>query len=350
MIIHNQMNFIKITFSIILLYFISIIKGNNLKKSFNNYIKKRLLTEDLCNSEKLSCFECNSPLKSCIYNQNICSISYDNDTTELFWYSKLMSCKDKESENKMSNYCGTIKIDTSNREIQIKDSKLYGSNSIDNLFCSWEIAQTKEIGNIRVNFKDIISKTYLGLFIFNSDAHSYYEIDDIFSEKISKKKFNKIKIIYFHSQIPQSTPFKMTIRINIGIKFSDIALYFIIVFGFIFIVVSMITLILFIRKISNNQNFKKNQKRFEIEKLSTVKYIEGLDIYNENCPICLDEILKNSEIVLLKCNHGFHVECIMKWIKSDVTKNRHCPICNLNFKQDKEKICINENSCNNHSN
>ena len=337
------MNFIKaIVYTIIILNFFYIIKANNLKKIYNRYIKKRLLSEDQCIPETMSCFECNSPLKSCVYNQNICSKSTDNDTTELFWYSKLMTCKDNESFDKMSNYCGNINIDTSNREIEIRDSKLYGSNSIENLFCSWEFSQSKEIGNIKVNFKDINSKIYLGLFVFDSDTHIFFEIDYKFSEKIPKKDYNKIKIIYFHSEIPQSAPFFMNIKINVGIKFSDIALYFIIVIGFIFIVVSMITLILFIRKISNNQNIKKNQKRFEIEKLSTVKYIEGLNIYNQNCPICLDDIIKNTEIVVLKCNHGFHVECIMKWIKSDVTKNRHCPICNLDFKHDKEKHPINE--------
>ena len=344
------MRFIKTIYTIVFLHFFGLIKTNNLKKSYNRYIKKRLLSEDECNLKTLSCFECNSPLKSCVYNQDICSVSTDNDTTELFWYSKLMTCKDKESDNKMSNYCGTINIDTSNREIEIRDSKLYGSNSIENLFCSWEFSKSKEIGNIKVNFKDINSETYLGLFVFDSDAHIFFDIDYKFSEKIPKKKYNKIKIIYFHSKIPQSIPFQMNIKINIGIKFSDIALYFIIVIGFIFIVISMITLILFIKKISNNQNIKKNKKRFEIEKLSTVKYIEGLYFYNQNCPICLEEIIKNTEIVLLKCNHGFHVECIMKWIKSDVTKNRHCPICNLDFKQNKEKHSINENSNNNHSN
>ena len=320
------MNFIKaIVYTIIILNFFYIIKANNLKKFYNRYIKKRLLSEDQCIPETMSCFECNSPLKSCVYNQNICSKSTDNDTTELFWYSKLMTCKDNESFDKMSNYCGNINIDTSNREIEIRDSKLYGSNSIENLFCSWEFSQSKEIGNIKVNFKDINSKIYLGLFVFDSD----------FSKKISKKDYQKIKLIYFHSDKPNESPFKMDFKTNIGIKFSDIALYFIIAFGFLFIVISMITLILFIKKFSQNQKTKK--KRFEIEKLSTIKYSNDLNIYNQTCPICLDEIKKDMEIILLNCNHGFHVECIMNWIKNDIVKNRHCPICNTNFKENQKE-------------
>ena len=43
------------------------------------------------------------------------------------------------------------------------------------------------------------------------------------------------------------------------------------------------------------------------------------------------------EIILLNCNHGFHVECIMNWIKNDVAKNRHCPICNTNFKENQKE-------------
>ena len=193
------MRFIKTIYTIVFLHFFGLIKTNNLKKSYNRYIKKRLLSEDECNLKTLSCFECNSPLKSCVYNQDICSVSTDNDTTELFWYSKLMTCKDKESDNKMSNYCGTINIDTSNREIEIRDSKLYGSNSIENLFCSWEFSKSKEIGNIKVNFKDIYETLVeLELYLFLILMHIFFLTLIInLVKKFLKKNTIKLKLFIF---------------------------------------------------------------------------------------------------------------------------------------------------------
>ena len=287
----------KIIFSLIIIITLNLIKvnGNNLRKLYKRIITEVKFSEEKCNNKDIMCFECNSPLNSCFYNKDQCSYS----------------------------------------------SSTYGSNSINNLFCSWEITNSKELGNIKISFKNINSDTYLGFFIVDLVTHTYYEIDSDFSKKISKKDYQKIKLIYFHSDKPNESPFKMDFKTNIGIKFSDIALYFIIAIGFFFIVISMITLILFIKKVSKNQ--KKSKKMFEIEKLSTIKFSNDINVYNQTCPICLDEIQKDIEIILLKCNHGFHVECIMNWIKNDIIKNRHCPICNTDFK-DNQKETIKENN------
>ena len=328
----------KIIFSLFLEFLINQIKvkANNLRKLHKRYNTEVKTLEEQCNNSNIPCFECNSPLNSCFYNKDQCIYSSSiTESTENFWYTKLMTCKDNESKTKMEQYCGQLIYDNSQRKVIIDGSELYGSNSINNLFCSWEISDSKKLGNIKISFKNINSNTYLGFFIVDSDTHTYYEIDSNFSKKISSKDYHIIQIIYFHSDKPNKSPFTMDFKTNIGIKFSDVALYFIIAFGFFFIVISMITLILFIKKFSQNQKTKK--KRFEIEKLSTIKYSNDLNIYNQTCPICLDEIKKDMEIILLNCNHGFHVECIMNWIKNDIAKNRHCPICNTNFKENQKE-------------
>ena len=47
------------------------------------------------------------------------------------------------------------------------------------------------------------------------------------------------------------------------------------------------------------------------------------------CCICLDELIPTT--LRLKCNHAFHTDCIVDWIKRDIT----CPMCrqriNLNY-------------------
>ncbi|WJX40710.1 RING-type E3 ubiquitin transferase [Trifolium repens] len=43
-----------------------------------------------------------------------------------------------------------------------------------------------------------------------------------------------------------------------------------------------------------------------------------------DCPICLGEFIDGEKVrVLPKCNHGFHVECIDKWLLS----HSSCPTC-----------------------
>lgn len=45
---------------------------------------------------------------------------------------------------------------------------------------------------------------------------------------------------------------------------------------------------------------------------------------NHTCCICLDEYKSRQHYVKLRCNHGFHKKCIIKWLKS---YNKTCPIC-----------------------
>jgi len=45
---------------------------------------------------------------------------------------------------------------------------------------------------------------------------------------------------------------------------------------------------------------------------------------NSICPICLDEFQNQNKIKLLPCDHGFHSECIGRWI---VDHSDSCPMC-----------------------
>lgn len=45
------------------------------------------------------------------------------------------------------------------------------------------------------------------------------------------------------------------------------------------------------------------------------------DIKNEECSICLEELI--SDITILVCSHRFHKKCINSWIKI----KPNCPIC-----------------------
>lgn len=49
-------------------------------------------------------------------------------------------------------------------------------------------------------------------------------------------------------------------------------------------------------------------------------------IINETCPICLENDDLN---FILNCGHGFHKDCISKWI----LKSDRCPLCNVSVLQ-----------------
>lgn len=71
---------------------------------------------------------------------------------------------------------------------------------------------------------------------------------------------------------------------------------------------------------------KKALKTFPTVSYSTELNLPGLDT---ECVICLSEFTPGERVrILPKCNHGFHVRCIDKWLSSHSScpKCRHCLI------------------------
>ncbi|XP_004249865.2 RING-H2 finger protein ATL78-like [Solanum lycopersicum] len=74
-------------------------------------------------------------------------------------------------------------------------------------------------------------------------------------------------------------------------------------------------------KLTNNGIKKKALKTFPIITYTTELKHPGLD---SECVICLSEFVAGEKVrVLPKCNHGFHVRCIDKWLNS----HSSCPTC-----------------------
>ncbi|XP_049370723.1 RING-H2 finger protein ATL78-like [Solanum verrucosum] len=74
-------------------------------------------------------------------------------------------------------------------------------------------------------------------------------------------------------------------------------------------------------KLTNNGIKKKALKMFPIIAYTTELKHPGLD---SECVICLSEFIAGEKVrVLPKCNHGFHVRCIDKWLNS----HSSCPTC-----------------------
>ena len=44
----------------------------------------------------------------------------------------------------------------------------------------------------------------------------------------------------------------------------------------------------------------------------------------DECSICLNNLKKDDKILVLKCNHIFHSDCLLEWFNKD---NKNCPLC-----------------------
>lgn len=84
--------------------------------------------------------------------------------------------------------------------------------------------------------------------------------------------------------------------------------------------------------LANKGIAKKALKTFPIVNYSAELKLPGL---GAECVICLSEFTLNQRVKLLpKCNHGFHVRCIDRWL----TSHSSCPICRNCLFQTCQKI------------
>ncbi|CAL5214559.1 unnamed protein product [Lathyrus oleraceus] len=93
--------------------------------------------------------------------------------------------------------------------------------------------------------------------------------------------------------------------------------------------------------INNNQASQqlanKGIKKKALKTFPTVNYSTELKLPNldTECMICLSEFAKGEKVrILPKCNHGFHVRCIDKWLK----EHSSCPKCRQCLHQTYRKV------------
>ncbi|XP_009342079.2 RING-H2 finger protein ATL78 [Pyrus x bretschneideri] len=85
-------------------------------------------------------------------------------------------------------------------------------------------------------------------------------------------------------------------------------------------------------RLANTGVKKKALKTFPTVNYSAELKLPGLDT---ECAICLSEFTTHERVRLLpKCNHGFHVRCIDKWLSS----HSSCPKCRHNLIKTCQKI------------
>ncbi|XP_062097026.1 RING-H2 finger protein ATL78-like [Humulus lupulus] len=84
--------------------------------------------------------------------------------------------------------------------------------------------------------------------------------------------------------------------------------------------------------VANTGVKKKALKTFPTVSYSPDLNLPGLD---SECAICLSDFATGDRVRLLpKCNHGFHIKCIDKWLNS----HSSCPKCRHNLLETCQKI------------
>lgn len=134
------------------------------------------------------------------------------------------------------------------------------------------------------------------------------ELIDI--EKFSNKS-NEIKIVFYVLSI---------------VTFTRIIVYF----GLFLIILFFHVLYSYIIQDNQNRVLFELEPIIQEENITTIIHIKRNIINNNNeCTICLDN---NNDIewIELQCNHKFHYDCIMPWIRN----NRNCPNCRENVNID----------------
>lgn len=71
-----------------------------------------------------------------------------------------------------------------------------------------------------------------------------------------------------------------------------------------------------------NKLFKNNNNN---NKLDNNVIILNKNFENNECIICLEPMIVNNKVKILRCGHIYHYDCINQWIEKKGEIN--CPLC-----------------------
>ena len=314
---------------------------------------------DAC-SNKVSCYECNSPNSYCLWDNsnNIC-VSFEEQCYSR-WYNKLILCFEKDylSTSLSNSNCG--KVTKGGEEgkysfgLEVKNN-LYG---IENLFCVWEVSYNylKEFSNYSYLNWSFFKPENTGFFfkivknnnsqnksIIDFGEENDSELEYHFEEKLSKK--NNYKIYYFSTISFSEPPFQ--IEFSFIKKISKVTLYIVtFVFSFLALIFAIILIIICKRYLGRGN--RQNNIGYK-EGVYHKNLISKKQLFNNKCPICMDEFKTGMQIVILNCKHGMHFNCFNLYLEKNKT-NKTCPLCYfkiVNFTETNEIINRNNNNNNN---
>ena len=84
----------------------------------------------------------------------------------------------------------------------------------------------------------------------------------------------------------------------------------------------------YFNNLSKNKNNIKVEDKVGKELKEEKQFLEFKilgNFENNECIICLDNMKKDDDIIIIKCGHKYHKTCLMKWFN----KKKICPECDF---------------------
>ena len=92
---------------------------------------------------------------------------------------------------------------------------------------------------------------------------------------------------------------------------------------FVLVCLTMSTVFFLIRQLFLSFLLRCLLEQLRQEQSGNVIHMLALDVQDEDCPICMDEL---NECIMLDCGHKFHTECMNKWLEEQAPAAT-CPMC-----------------------
>ena len=284
-----------------------------------------------------NCFSCNSN-NICKWDLNKC---IDNETlsSSKNILNNLLQCYDySENFYFIYQYCGNTDLFLKKDDIKItlpENNKLYG---FDNIYCRYTIFNAKgKSKKFYVKIKQ--NKDLLPNFLLMIKSDDYSRI--INEEKINFEINDSFEIYidYYSTSSYDKNPIEITISFNKFLTLKTILLicliFIIIVIVLVFILVLLNKKYFYLNLNSNTENKKKKEEERKVaenlfQKIKFISYNDYNDKHkNINCIICFENFSPEDKIIVNKCNHIFHYDCLKKWFipLNSINVNNTCPEC-----------------------
>ena len=305
------------------------------------------------------CFNCISN-SSCTWQFNDCqeiNSSPNNNKPEIIHDLTPEKCfrqDDIQTLNYIETYCGNTSYyfkdntETISFSLPVHNKTLYG---VYGLYCEYSIYNYDEIESFTIETKNNWGKLKMRINYLYSDGIREIFLSDGDTNVI--KDSREIKIIFESNNQKSSKPF--SIIITDTYKSVKMIIYLVIILcAFVVLVILLIVIICIKRRkrifisnniinnidgmyFNNNINDINNTERIDfmnyLKQMKTKKYKEiqneNIDIINNKCPIDIENFEPDDDVIINKCRHLFHYDCLKTFIEKNKTKKEFkCPLCN----------------------
>lgn len=305
------------------------------------------------------CFSCNYKGVRCEWNGDKCQKKNKEfvNSDENNW-QKMISCTEtKETKEIMNKYCGDLTINLKNSFQSIALPKVNNSYGRDSLLCMYVYKNSNPKDTIYVEiditYQYFYSVKFLIGAIFKDGGTANKEL--LIPQNLVRVDNAKEVTLYFlQSSSFSELPFVITFTLEKS-KISITVIITIVLLGFLSIICG-ISIYLFSQKIARRNKMLRNSRQEEINNVQIAQVIDqmlkearlkeidnmfsnvikaipfskNVGKYNTSCTICLEEFQCEHIVCVTECLHVFHVECLKKWLITNVM-NPKCPNCANNL-------------------